>query len=58
MIWKFDKVPSGFWKDVTNQRKYFDWLRKRLGIQDMESWYKVSLNQIESEGGMYSGLLL
>jgi hypothetical protein len=33
-IWKFKAVPKGFWDDPRNQRAFFDFVGKRLGIKD------------------------
>jgi hypothetical protein len=50
-MWRFKKVPEGFWKDLVNQRNYIQWLAKELKITNMEDWYKVKhrdLRQIDS----------
>ena len=28
--WPFDKVPQQYWKDISNHRKYFEWLKEEL----------------------------
>jgi hypothetical protein len=52
--WRFSQVPVGYWEDMENQRKYFDWLAKRLKITRPDDWYNVSLSDVKQEN---SGLL-
>ena len=35
-------VPSGFWKDEKNHKKYLLWLGKKLGYTNMEDWYNIN----------------
>lgn len=45
--WKFSDTPSrNFWNDIENQREYFDWLGKELGVQKMEDWYQQTTSTI------------
>jgi hypothetical protein len=38
--WKFGKrVPTGYWQDKNNHRKFFDWLSVQLDIKSKEEWY-------------------
>jgi hypothetical protein len=53
--WLFERVPRNFWKDMGNQRKFFDWLAKELDILTPSDWYRVSANAIVAKGG--GGLL-
>lgn len=39
--WKFVKAPGNFWKDIKNQRKFFDWVGKTLGVSNFDGWYSV-----------------
>lgn len=49
--WKFARTPRGYWKDIENQRIYFDWLKKQLGYKNMEDWYNLSKDLVnENEG--------
>ena len=41
--WKFGNVPSNYWSDIQNHRKYLDWVAKELNIKSFPDWYKVSL---------------
>jgi len=37
--WLFEKVPQRFWADKANQRRYIDWLGRRLGYTSPQDWY-------------------
>src|SRR5690349_7835531 len=39
--WKFQHgtVPRFFWKELSNQRKFFDELGKKLGVNSLDDWY-------------------
>jgi hypothetical protein len=43
----------GFWKDVNNQRSFFDHLAKVLKIQKKEDWYEVSVTTVIQMGGSF-----
>jgi hypothetical protein len=49
--WMLDKVPPGYWDDIKNQRKYFDWLAKQLHIKTPEDWYQVTHAEVVARGG-------
>jgi hypothetical protein len=41
--WKFHRrLPTGFWGDAVNQRKFVTWASDQLQIKEMSDWYKVS----------------
>ena len=42
--WKFgfNRSPRNWWDDVSNQRKYMDWVSKELHINKLSDWYNVS----------------
>jgi hypothetical protein len=48
--WLFPRVPSGFWKPQSNQRKYMDWLFGRLGLSRLDNWYDVKRSQLDKVG--------
>lgn len=55
--WLFGgSTPNGYWKDIDNQRKYLDWLYKRLNFNQMKDWYSVSQDTFRENYG--SGLVL
>jgi len=46
IIWKFNHVPNGFWKEKRNHRKFFDWVGKQLGFKSFEDWYNITHEDI------------
>jgi hypothetical protein len=45
--WRFVGAPKNFWADARNQREYFDWLGRQLGVGDYQDWYSTTLSQIK-----------
>ncbi len=41
--WKFERVPDGFWKDMDNQIRFFDWLAIQLNVQGPDDWYFIKV---------------
>lgn len=67
-MWKFNKVPDGYWHDMKHQRNFMDWLGiisliiklifnlgSELGYTTYEDWYEISYEDINKHGG---GLLM
>jgi len=40
--WLFGRLPTGFWDDRRNCRRYMRWLGKRLGYRRLDDWYRVT----------------
>jgi hypothetical protein len=40
--WKFESCHRGYWENMTEQRKYLDWVAKELKIKEFSDWYKIS----------------
>jgi hypothetical protein len=58
-----DQKPAGYWKDVNNQRAFFDELATKLNIEKPEDWNQVTRKKvIENNGSFiisyYNGSLL
>jgi hypothetical protein len=53
--WLTKRVPTGFWSSIENQRRYIEWLGKKLGYQNYQDWYKVEGSDFKKNGG--AGLL-
>jgi hypothetical protein len=53
--WLFERAPQNFWDDPANQRRYMDWLAKRLRIRRPEDWYRVTVDHFTTNSG--KGLL-
>ena len=49
--WKFQHVSNHFWKDIKNQRDYFQWLSKELSFQRPEDWYRLKVSDITKNHG-------
>jgi hypothetical protein len=49
--WGFSHVPGGFWNTIENQRKYFDWLERKLNITDKTQWYNTNPSKISQHSG-------
>ncbi len=54
--WKFNRVPTGFWDDIENHKKFFNWVAKEKNIQKPADWQRVTLDDITQLGGR--GLLM
>lgn len=54
-LWKFKKVPRGYWNSEKNQREFMDSLAKKLNLKEFDDWYQVSKDEIIEHGG--GGLL-
>jgi hypothetical protein len=54
--WRLQEtLPTGFWQNAENRRKYFDWLSSKLGLKTMDDWYSVTVAEVYANRG--SGLL-
>jgi hypothetical protein len=51
--WRFSNtsVPSGYWVDEANRRKFFDWLFTELKLTTMDDWFEVSPSVVRGRGG-------
>jgi hypothetical protein len=45
--------PIGYWKDIKNQRHFFEQLAIKLNIQKPEDWYGVLRSTILKEGAYF-----
>jgi len=54
--WKFYGTPVGFWKEISNQRIFFDSLGKELAVKKLEDWYNISLTIKDLETHKATGL--
>jgi hypothetical protein len=50
--WERKVIPTN-WKDIKNQRKFFDQLALELGIQNPEDWNFVHSKDIAKAGGSF-----
>lgn len=51
--WNFHTVPFGFWQDPANQRKFFEYVRTKHGIQSLDDWYEKLTGKLinDNNGG-------
>jgi hypothetical protein len=49
--WRFRHVPRGYWNDVGNQRKYFDWLARELNVNKLDDWYQIGNEDVKQRDG-------
>jgi hypothetical protein len=45
--------PIPYWKDIKNQRTFFDNAAKLLNIQKQEDWNSISLQDLSAIGGSF-----
>jgi hypothetical protein len=55
LSWKFGTVPIGFWDTWEHQRKFMDWLKNELNIEQTMNMYQITTSDIIKLGGI--GLL-
>ena len=53
--WLFRRIPSNYWQNPANRRRYLVWLGKELGFRLPHDWYRLSPQDVVRTGG---GLLL
>jgi hypothetical protein len=47
--------PQGYWKDIRNQKEFFDQLARKWNIQNQKDWNKVTNKMVIEEGGRFIG---
>ena len=51
-VWKFKRLPSGYWANLLDDteeiQKLVSELQIKLKIKDLEDWYRISLEQLKS----------
>jgi hypothetical protein len=45
--------PPGYWKDITNQKEFFDQLATKWNIQNLDDWNNVTREMAKKEGGSF-----
>ena len=43
----YTNIHHGFWEDINNQRKYFDWFEKKMNFKDKSDWYSITIKEIK-----------
>ena len=39
--WSSSNLPTGYWKNVENQKTFLNWAATQLKINNYDDWYKV-----------------
>jgi hypothetical protein len=52
-IWRFVKVPKGYWNDESNVRDYTEWLYSSLRIEHVEHWNSITLEHVRARKADY-----
>lgn len=50
--WKMGMVPQGYWNNISNVRKYMDWLMKEMGYTSPEGFYKIRQDDFRKRKGI------
>lgn len=48
---RFGTVPQGYWNDSENIHTFMRWLGKRIGVEEMKDWYKLTKEDVKKNGG-------
>ena len=51
VIWRFGRVPRGFWDDEEHVLAYLHWLADQLNIRSHEDWYAITNQQVAALRG-------
>jgi len=50
--WQFkNETTPEFWKELANQKLFFDWFGEKFNLQTPEDWYEVTKDEIIENGG-------
>jgi hypothetical protein len=50
-LFQHDNTPKMFWNSKENRRAYFDWLFQKLGMENMESRYDLTVDKVHQHAG-------
>jgi hypothetical protein len=59
-VWKFDKVPHGYWDKDSHARHFLETVEKQLGIENKADWQfiaKKTLNSFKTCKSLYHDLI-
>lgn len=48
---QYTSVPSGFWDDEHNHKRYMQWLAIKLDIKELDDWYRVTADDFHRNRG-------
>lgn len=49
--WLFRSIPTGFWHQRVNRKRYVKWLGKQLGFQKPSDWYRLRPSDFRAHRG-------
>ena len=50
-FWLFKLPPSGLWRQKIYQKEYLEWLFIKLGYEEPEDWYKITIQDFKDNKG-------
>jgi hypothetical protein len=48
---KLKNIPRGYWTNSSNQLAFMDQLARKLNIEKASDWYRISCDEVVSNGG-------
>jgi hypothetical protein len=51
--WKFGRTTPGFWDNLANQKRFFQWFEAKNHIATLDDWYNFSASDVIAEGGSH-----
>eukprot|EP01121_Diplochlamys_sp_Union-15-3_P005315 TRINITY_DN15647_c0_g1_i1.p1 TRINITY_DN15647_c0_g1~~TRINITY_DN15647_c0_g1_i1.p1 ORF type:complete len:239 (-),score=30.00 TRINITY_DN15647_c0_g1_i1:192-908(-) len=52
-LWKFTRVPRGSWETKSIMHDYIEYVGEKLGVIELDDWYRVSRSQLTEVGAVY-----
>ena len=49
--WLFDNPPMDFWSNLSNVKRYLNWLGEQLGFKKPSDWYNLTQNDLRKYNG-------
>jgi hypothetical protein len=50
-IFRFENQPREYWNKIENRKDFLDWLANDLGFKEMDDWYRLRKENIETTHG-------
>jgi hypothetical protein len=54
--WLFQEMDANYWYQLSNQRKFYDWLAEQINVRSLEDWYNITIRDVVDRGG--GGILI
>jgi hypothetical protein len=49
--WLSPKIPSRFWENQANRKRFMDWVAKYFDINSPAGWHEITADAIQKLGG-------